>query len=128
MKFINKRNSTRSLAWPDTGAIITAVDSRSRKSKGRRRIKGRVRDIGSCGMFLETSEYIPVNSTVDIEIQFDPACRSSTLPLNVRGQIVHATRQGLGIRFISIDLSLFQRLIVQKMNRMERQRAMGASG
>lgn len=121
MKHINKRLCTRSQVWPDTRATITTMATGPQKDADKLVIEGSVRDIGSNGMFLKTSEYVPVNSTVHINIQFDPHCKSSTLPINARGRVVHSNRQGVGIRFTSIDLSLFQRIIVEKMNRQERE-------
>lgn len=120
MKYMNKRLCTRSQVWPDTTATITTVATGPQKDTDKLVIEGNVRDIGSNGMFLKTSEFVPVNSTVNIDIQFDPHCKSSTLPLNARGKVVHSNRKGVGIRFTSIDLSLFQRIIVEKMNRQDR--------
>lgn len=120
MKYVNKRVCTRSQVWPDTAATLTTVAPGPQKDADKLVVKGSVRDIGSNGMFLKTSEYVPVNSTVNIDIQFDPCCKSSTLPLSARGKVVHSNRKGVGIRFTSIDLSLFQRIIVEKMNRQDR--------
>lgn len=117
---MNKRRCTRSRVWSDTTAAITTEATGSQGDADKLVVKGNVRDIGSNGMFLKTSEYVPVNSIVSITIQFDPRCKSSTLPLNARGKVVHSNRNGVGIRFTSIDLSLLQRIIVEKMNRQDR--------
>ncbi|HMA67423.1 MAG TPA: PilZ domain-containing protein [Desulfosalsimonadaceae bacterium] len=119
MRISNKRICTRSQAWPDTQANVTVLDKNRRGNV----VKGRVRDIGACGMFLETPEYVPLNENIRIEIQFDPKSSFSKLPLHVTGKTVHSTSVGVGIRFTEIDLSLLQRRIIEKMNRLDRQKA-----
>ncbi|MFO7838513.1 MAG: PilZ domain-containing protein [Desulfosalsimonadaceae bacterium] len=123
MRISNKRICTRSEAWPDTQASVTVLDPYSPKRRPGNVVKGRVRDIGACGMFLETSEYLPINENIRIEILFDPNSSFSKLPLHVTGKTVHSTSAGVGIRFTEIDLSLLQKCIIEKIKRMDRHAA-----
>jgi hypothetical protein len=72
-------------------------------------------------MFLETLQHLPLGSRLRIEILFDPEARSSRLPVHAQGVAVHSTREGVGIRFTSIDLSALLQTVVEKMNRVDRQ-------
>lgn len=118
MTYNNKRRHTRSKVWPDTEATIkvAAVFDDSRRHVI---IKGIVKDLGASGMFVKTKELVPVAAMADIVIDFDPAAASPALMLRVAGQIIHSTREGVGIRFTSIDLGKLQKCIIGKMNKLE---------
>lgn len=122
MRHKNKRASTRTRVWQDVEAVIELTNPLTAHSRSKISIKGKVKDIGSFGMFLETGEYIPIDANLDIEILFDPGSRRSTLSVPARGKAVHSTPEGVGIRFTSIDLSVMQKSIIEKMNREERRR------
>ena len=115
-----RRASTRSQVWPDTEAIITITDPMSASGRGKMKIRGNVRDLGSYGMFLATKEYIPRNVDVEIEIIFDPNSRVSSLVVRADGKTVRRTSEGMGIKFTNIDLSRLQKCIIEKMNRQDR--------
>ena len=115
-----RRSSTRSQVWADTQAIITATDPLSPSGRGSIKIEGKVKDIGSLGMFLITKESLPRNDDVEIEIIFDPDSHISNLKVRATGKTVHRTHEGIGIKFTSIDLSRLQKCIIEKMNREER--------
>ena len=115
-----RRASTRSQVWPDTEAIITVTDPMSASGRGKIRVRGSIKDLGSYGMFCETQEYIPRNVDVEIEIIFDPNSRVSSLVVRADGRTVRRTSEGMGIRFTNIDLSRLQKCIIEKMNRQDR--------
>jgi len=117
MDLKGKRNSTRSHAWPETEATIRLSNSKNAKDTKKTSISGKVLDIGASGMFLETSEIAPENAEADIEIRFDSQSKSSPLKLHARGKITRSAPEGMGIRFLSIDLARLQECIVKKMNR-----------
>jgi hypothetical protein len=121
MRRKNQRTCTRTQTWPDTLANITASAPGEKNRTEKLRADGKVRDIGSCGMFLETSTDLPIGSELRIELLFDPSSASSRLPVIARGVAVHSNGDGVGIRFTDIDLRVFQKAIVEKMNRVERQ-------
>ena len=113
----NKRNSTRSRAWKDTEATIKVMDSSS--DFGTRKtisINGIVDNIGSSGMFLKTTDFIPVPSIADIIINFDPNSNSNDNSIIATGETIRVTKKGVGIKFLSIDISELQRCIINKMN------------
>lgn len=117
----HRRMSTRSQAWPDTRATIRYADPTQPDKRSMLALDGKVRDIGSNGMFLETEEMIPRDTDLDIEINFDPNSRISKLLVSAKGKIVHLKPDGIGIRFTEIDLSRFQQCIVEKMKQVERE-------
>jgi len=114
----NKRKNTRSRVWPDTEATIKFTDGFSTNG-GRITVKGIVDNLGSNGMFLNTIEVVPVPSRADITINFDPNPSTEDLYLKASGETVHATGDGVGIKFTSIDVSKLQQCIIEKMNRLE---------
>lgn len=116
-----RRASTRSRVWSDTRAVISFADPTQPDKRSSVSLKGKVRDIGSNGMFLEVREHVAANTDLHIEIFFDPGSHVSSLPIKARGKIVHSKKDGVGIRFTAIDLSRLQKCIVEKMNRVERE-------
>mgnify|MGYP001068248752 CR=1 FL=1 len=115
-----RRASTRSQVWPDTEAIVEITDPMSASGRGKLRVRGNVKDLGSYGMFFETQEYIPSNVEVEVEIIFDPNSRVSNLLIKAIGKTVRRTSEGIGIKFTKIDLSRLQRCIMEKMNRQDK--------
>jgi hypothetical protein len=124
----NKRRNTRSQVWPDTEATIKVAEAFGSDSRRHIVIKGKVVNLGSSGMFLETNEIVPVSAPADIIINFDPESTTSGLVIRTSGQVIHSTTEGIGIRFTSIDLAKLQKCIVGKMNKLESALNMPASG
>jgi len=116
-----KRKSTRSRTWPETEAtikfleLVSATETSKKKS-----ITGGVVDLGASGMFLKTSEVVPTQADVEIEIRFDPESKSSKLRLHASGKTIRSGGNGIGIEFKSIDLTRLQKCIIEKMHRAER--------
>jgi len=119
MIYRNKRRNTRSQVWPDTEATIKVAEAYRTDSRRQIVVKGKVVNLGSNGMFLETDEIVPIDSNADIIINFDPESTTSALVIRTSGQIVHSTKEGIGIRFTSIDLAKLQKCIIGKMNKLE---------
>ncbi len=124
----NKRRNTRSQVWPDTEATIKVAEAYGADSRRHIIIKGKVVNLGSSGMFLETDEIVPIDAKAEIIINFDPESTTSALVIRTTGQIVHSTKEGIGIRFTSIDLAKLQKCIIGKMNKLEGSSSMTASG
>ena len=57
---------------------------------------GTVENIGPNGMFLGTAELFDLGETLDIEFQF----RHGHQKMNLQGEIVRITNDGLGIRLL----------------------------
>jgi len=119
MIYSNKRRNTRSQVWPDTEATIKVAEAFGSTSRRQLTIKGKVVNLGSNGMFLETNEFVPISAPADIIINFDPESTTSGMVIRISGLIVHSTREGIGIRFTSIDLAKLQKCIISKMNKLE---------
>ncbi|RJP94951.1 MAG: hypothetical protein C4518_02200 [Desulfobacteraceae bacterium] len=119
MIYSNKRRNTRSQVWPDTEATIKVAEAFGSKSRRQVTIKGKVVNLGSNGMFLETNEFVPIDAPADIIINFDPESTTSGMVIRISGLVVHSTREGIGIRFTSIDLAKLQKCIISKMNKLE---------
>lgn len=115
----NKRRNTRTQVWPDTEATIKVAEAYGNDSRRQVTIRGRVANLGSSGMFLETDELVPIATQADIIINFDPGSSTSGLVIRTSGQVVRSTREGIGIRFTSIDLTKLQKCIIGKMNKLE---------
>jgi hypothetical protein len=116
----NYRKVTRSQVWPETEATLKLADTYSKNSRSFITIKGSVSDLGSSGMFLITPEIVPVPAKAEITIDFDPASKkSSDFKMTAIGETVRLTQEGVGIRFLSIDLVRLQQCIISKMNKTE---------
>jgi hypothetical protein len=116
MDFSNKRNSTRGRTWQDTEATLTVIDSSDFGTRKTISINGIVDNIGSNGMFLKTTDFIPIPSKADIIINFDPNSNSKDYSIIASGETIRVTKKGVGIKFSSIDISKLQRCIINKMN------------
>lgn len=116
MDFSNKRNGIRSLVWQDTEATLTVIDSSDLGTRRPISINGIVDNIGSNGMFLKTTDFIPVPSKADIIINFDPNSNSKDYSVIASGETIRVTKNGVGIKFSSIDISELQRCIINKIN------------
>ena len=128
MMYRNKRKNTRSQVWPDTEATIKVAEAYGADSRRHILVKGKVVNLGSNGMFLETDEIVPISAQAEIIINFDPDSTTSGLVIRTSGQIVHSTKEGIGIRFTSIDLAKLQKCIISKMNKLESTSSVTASG
>jgi len=116
MSFSKKRRTTRSKVWQNTEATIKVSDPNDFSARRTISIKGNVDNIGSSGMFLRTTEYIPVFSKADIIINFDPNSNSRDYSISALGETIRVTKNGAGIKFLSIDMSKLQQCLINKMN------------
>jgi hypothetical protein len=112
----NSRKVTRSPVWPETEATLTYMDKTNMKTHNQLSIRGGVGDLGSSGMFFLTKEDIPLNTKVDIAINFDPGAESLELTLSASGKTVRSTKDGVGIKFTAIDLNQLQKCIISRLN------------
>ncbi|MFW6052567.1 MAG: PilZ domain-containing protein [Desulfosalsimonas sp.] len=110
-----RRTNTRTRVWPDTRATIKVADPMS-KTRKILTIKGVVGDLGSSGMFLMTNETVSVPAKAEIIIDFDPSGPSSIF-IEAQGEVVRSTKNGLGIRFTTINIERLQKCILARMNR-----------
>ena len=76
-------------------------------------IKGKVDNLGSKGMFLETSQKIPKNSDLEIKIIFKSE-NQSELP-DIKGTVIRCEDKGMAIQFTEIDLKLFRECMASIM-------------
>ncbi len=113
----NSRKVTRSPVWPETQAIVTYADKMTMKTQHQLSVRGGLGNLGSSGMFLITDEKIPLNTRVDIVINFDPSSPATELSLSATGETVRIAREGVGIRFTNINLNQLQKCIISKLNR-----------
>lgn len=114
MDYSKKRNSIRNEAWQDTVATIKVINSSSFGSRKTISIKGIVDNISSTGLFLKTNNFIPIHTLAGIIIDFDPnSKKNSVIAL---GETIRVTKNGVGIKFTSIDISALQRCIINKIN------------
>jgi hypothetical protein len=99
-----RRKTTRTELWFDAEAIV--------KSK-HGVITGKVVNLGSKGMFLETSERIPRNVEVEIKIIFKSESPSELS--DIKGLVVRHEDKGVGILFREIDLGDFRECMTSIM-------------
>lgn len=110
-KKTNRRNGTRSRAWGTTTAIIKIYNV---AGYGNTSITGQVDNIGAMGMFLKTSKIVPLHARVEITIDFN-SDSPSTLCVNAQGEIVRRCPEGVGIKFIQINLDDLQECLLERM-------------
>ena len=99
-----RRKTTRTELWFDAEAIV--------KSK-HGVLSGKVVNLGSKGMFLETSEKMPRNVEVDIKIIFKSESPSELS--DIKGVVVRHEDKGVGIQFKEIDLEDFRKCMTSMM-------------
>lgn len=117
MNDVNNREYSRKKVWQDTEATIKVDDPFSTDSRKTMTIKGIVENLSTGGMFLKTEELVPVSSKVEITINFDPASGSTDLSVKAYGETVHLAKNGVGIKFTSINMAELQQCIIKKMNK-----------
>ena len=113
---MQKRGCTRSGAWPDTHATIKIQQAFSFNKIEQMTVKGKVENLGASGMFLMTDKLIPVPGFAEITINFESNPKISDLSLNAMGRTVRLDKNGVGIKFTSIDLKMLQTCIIKKIN------------
>ena len=113
---MQKRRYTRSGAWPDTHATIKIQQPFSFNKIEYVTVQGKVGNLGASGMFLMTEQLIPVPGFAEITINFESNPKISDLSLNAIGRTVRLDKNGVGIKFTSIDLKMLQKCIVKKIN------------
>ena len=99
-----RRKTTRTELWFDAEAIVTSEHGV---------ITGRVGNMGSKGMFLETPERIPRNVEVEIKIIFKT--ENPTELSDIKGLVIRHEDKGIGIQFTEIDLKLFRECMTTMM-------------
>jgi hypothetical protein len=92
-----KRKTTRTKLWFDAEAIVKSNHGV---------IRGKVDNLGSKGMFVETSQKIPRNVEVEIKIIFKSESPSELS--DIKGTVIRCEDKGMGIQFTEIDLKLFR--------------------
>jgi hypothetical protein len=100
-----RRKTTRTELWFDAEAIVQSNDHGV--------ITGKVENLGSKGMFLETPERIPRNVEVEIKITFKSESPSELS--DIKGLVVRHEDKGIGIQFIELDLKLFRECMTTMM-------------
>ncbi len=113
---MQKRKCTRSGAWPDTSATIRIQEAFSFNKIEYMTVKGQVENLGASGMFLTTDQLIPVPGFAEITINFESNPKTSDLSVKAFGRTVRMTKNGVGIKFTSINLKMLQKCIVRKIN------------
>ncbi len=116
MGHLQRRNATRSQAWPETKAYLEFLLPNGHKTIKKYSTCGDVRDIGSSGMFLTTHDFIPVATHLGITICFDSEADKKNLSISAKGQVVRSERDGVGIRFTSININRFRKCVIEKIN------------
>jgi len=115
---MEKRQFTRSTAWPGTEAVLTYTDRTSNRSRQLSTLRGAVENLGSNGMFLKTKEFVPIDQQVDITIQFQPKNPDGP-SVKANGKIIRATDEGIGIQFTAIDLARLGECIMAMLNNQD---------
>ena len=67
-------------------------------------------------MFLTTHDFIPVATHLGITICFDSEADKKNLSISAKGQVVRSERDGVGIRFTSININRFRKCVIEKIN------------
>ena len=99
-----KRKTTRTKLWFDAEAIVTSNHGV---------ITGKVDNLGSKGMFVETSQKIPRNVEVEIKIIFKSESPSELS--DIKGTVIRHEDKGIGIQFTEIDLGVFRECMTSIM-------------
>ncbi|MDA3896650.1 MAG: PilZ domain-containing protein [Desulfobacteraceae bacterium] len=116
---MQKRKFTRSSVWKNTDATIKVPDNLLHDKRQFLTIKGKVENLGANGMFLLTNERVPVPAVAEITINFDTSSNLPDLLMTASGKTVRLNKNGVGIKFTTIDLSKLQKCIIQKINNSE---------
>ena len=99
-----RRKTTRTELWFDAEAIVKSDHGV---------ITGKVENLGSKGMFLETPERIPKKEDVEIKIIFKT--ENPTELSGIKGLVIRHEDKGIGIQFTEIDLKLFRECMTSIM-------------
>ena len=118
---MHNRKNTRSQVWPDTKAIIRVREAYGSNSRSYLTVTGIVKNLGSNGLFIQTNEVVSVPAMADILIDFSPESNLPGFKIQATGETVHKSTDGIGLRFISIDLNKLQKCIIAKMNKLEQE-------
>ena len=113
---MQNRKFTRSNVWENTDATIKVPDNLFGNKRQFLTVKGKVENLGANGMFLLTDQRIPVPATAEITINFDTSSNLPDLLISASGKTVRLSKNGVGIKFTTIDLSKLQKCIIQKIN------------
>lgn len=110
-----KRFRSRNKVWPESEYIIKYRDLFSAHSNTIEMIKGNIDNLGSQGMFIKTSVSIPINTKLEIFIDFNPG-GVSDISLKAEGVVLRAEQDGLAVRFTKIDTQELGDCIMKKIN------------
>jgi len=113
---MQNRKYTRSDVWENTDATIKVPDNLMHDKRQFLTVRGKVENLGASGMFLLTSERVPVPAVAEITINFDTSSNMPDLLMTASGKTVRLGKNGVGIKFTTIDLSKLQKCIIQKIN------------
>ena len=116
MRNTNNRSVTRCKVCTDTQVTVNVSEAFDHGNWSFT-VKGTIKDIGERGLFLMTPEVVPVPAKGKITIDFEPGSPSDNFKIRALGETVHATNEGVGIRFTYVNLPKLQQCIVSKMNK-----------
>lgn len=105
------RKTTRNTMWSDT---MVKMSYRTRYGKGSNsmiKTSASVENLSSKGMFVLTDDVIPVNTELDLQIQFN-----NTISLNAIGKILRTDKRGIAIVFTEIDTIKLGECIMDRLN------------
>ena len=103
---IEKRNAARSEIWSDVYAQVKINEQL---------ITGKVKNLGSKGMFLVTDYQLPVSSKINVMLLFKLKSRPD-LHLEVNGNVAWHNKEGMGIQFHRMDLDKFRECVLAMVN------------
>lgn len=109
-----KRKHERSKVWPETEACLEFKDKTAHQPSDPISIKTRVDNLSVSGMFVITSESIPVNTHVSITIDFEPGSHPPNI-IQASGIVVRQDETGLAIQFKDIDAQRLGECILAKL-------------
>ena len=101
-----KRNATRVDLWLNVVADVMAKN---------KTISGKVKNLGSRGMFLLSEKRVPISTPVGVQLIFKLK-DAGDLSLKATGTVVWFNEEGMGIQFSEIDLEQFRKCVVAMVN------------
>ena len=100
-----RRRASRTQLWFDSEAIVKFEFGK---------VRGKVDNLSAKGMFIETSQHIPVFSEVEIKILFKSRIPSEIS--GIKGIVSWSRGHGMGILFTDINMDDFQDCMAAMMN------------
>ncbi len=112
---IEKRSRTRNKVWPETEATLKYRDSLAPLSNTIKVVKGHIDNLGSQGMFIITTVELPIDTKLEILIDFQPGS-AHKISLGAEGIVLRSEREGFAVRFTQIDTQELGDCIIKKMS------------